>query len=329
MLKWLLPAALLALSGCSKTGELDGFKDVKFGQTGQEVEALGFTCEADGECKLKAPALPVLVPDQPIAARLASADPTRGEAIFSKCKSCHTIDKGGANGIGPNLYAIIGEPIGGERGGFVSSGAMKARGGNWDFAALDALIANPKAFVPGTKMTFAGISNEAQRADLIAYLNTQGSNLPLPPATAELGNPTPSAEAANGPAFTLFGKSADVRPHLKSGQVASIDVTVALTNQEAIDLLRNEYGDPHSFDYEGLLGNRSRTTYWLFGNGASIAITDMLDEGFMGPTRLLRSSGIDVSDYIRNHTTVSYLNKSEAVALQNKAKGNAVDPNDT
>jgi cytochrome c len=133
--------------------------------------------------------------DVPIATLLASADVAKGEATFAKCTSCHTINSGGANGIGPNLHGVVGEAIGQGVGGFAFSDALKSKGGNWSFDALNEWLKSPKAYAPGTKMTFAGLSKPEDRANVIAYLNTQGSNLPLPAADA-----TPAADAAATPA---------------------------------------------------------------------------------------------------------------------------------
>lgn len=122
----------------------------------------------------------------PFATLLASADLAKGEASFAKCKSCHTIESGGANGIGPNLHGVVGEGVGTGAGGFAFSDALKGVGGEWTFDKLNEWLTSPKAFAPGTKMTFAGLAKPEERANLIAWLNTQGSNLPLPAApTAE------------------------------------------------------------------------------------------------------------------------------------------------
>ncbi|MBW8785952.1 MAG: cytochrome c family protein [Novosphingobium sp.] len=128
--------------------------------------------------------------ETPIATRLAAADPAKGGDVFKKCTSCHTVNQGGANGIGPNLYGVVGDSVAQGRGGFAFSDALKSKGGKWDFATLDAWLKNPREFAPGTKMTFAGISDGQDRANVIAYLNTQGSNLPLPKAA-----PAPAAAA--------------------------------------------------------------------------------------------------------------------------------------
>ncbi len=129
---------------------------------------------------------------EPIASRLAKADVAKGQASFAKCAACHTITSGGANGVGPNLWATVGKPHG-HMAGFGYSDALKAVPGNWTFDALDAWLASPRKYAPGTKMTFAGLSDPQERANVIAYLNAQGSNLPLPAADAA---PAPESEAA-------------------------------------------------------------------------------------------------------------------------------------
>ncbi len=132
----------------------------------------------------------------PIATLLATADPAKGEAVFAKCTSCHTINAGGANGIGPNLHGVVGEAIGQGAGGFAFSDALKSKGGNWTFDLLNDWLKSPKAFAPGTKMTFAGLSKAEDRANIIAYLNTQGSNLPLPAAPAPGADVAPAGKGA-------------------------------------------------------------------------------------------------------------------------------------
>ncbi|MCJ1961384.1 c-type cytochrome [Novosphingobium mangrovi (ex Hu et al. 2023)] len=139
----------------------------------------------------------------PFATLLASADLAKGEASFAKCKSCHTIESGGANGIGPNLHGVVGEGVGAGAGGFAFSDALKSVGGEWTFDKLNEWLTSPKAFAPGTKMTFAGLAKPEERANLIAWLNTQGSNLPLPEAPAAeepAEDEATDAEAAEGEA---------------------------------------------------------------------------------------------------------------------------------
>jgi cytochrome c len=130
---------------------------------------------------------------EPIASRLASADLAAGELSFSKCASCHSINQGGANGIGPNLYNSLGQPHG-HVAGFAYSDALKGIAGNWTFEAMDEWLTSPRRYAPGTKMSFAGLSDPQERANVVAYLNAQGSNLPLPPPPAA-GAPAEGATA--------------------------------------------------------------------------------------------------------------------------------------
>jgi cytochrome c len=134
----------------------------------------------------------------PIETLLAKADPAAGASVFKKCMSCHTITQGGPNGIGPNLYGVVGDNIAQGRGGFAFSDALKAHTGKWDFKLLNQWLTSPRAFADGTKMTFAGLDSAEDRANVIVYLNSQGSNLPLPaaPAAAAAG---PAAGPAAAP----------------------------------------------------------------------------------------------------------------------------------
>ena len=118
----------------------------------------------------------------PIATLLAAADPAKGAEVFKKCAACHTINAGGPNGIGPNLHGSLGKGV--AAGQFAYSDALKAVGGNWDFDKMNAWLTSPRKFAPGTKMTFAGLGNPQDRANVILYMNQQGSNLPLPAAPA-------------------------------------------------------------------------------------------------------------------------------------------------
>ncbi len=139
---------------------------------------------------------------------MASADAEAGASVFKKCASCHTIDKGGANKVGPNLYGIVGRPVASHEG-FSYTEAMKAHaeeiGGDWDFASLSNFLLAPKKVVPGTAMGFAGLKKDQDRANLLAWLNQQSdSPLPLPApevvpppeGTAGKGDVQPQAESA-------------------------------------------------------------------------------------------------------------------------------------
>lgn len=138
--------------------------------------------------------------EEPIEARLAKADPAKGAASFAKCKSCHTDAQGGANGIGPNLYGVVGEAVAVGRNGFAFSDDLKKAGGKWDWATLDHWLKSPRSMAAGTKMTFAGLSDGQERANVIAYLNTDGSNLALPKAPAAAPADAKAGDAKAAPA---------------------------------------------------------------------------------------------------------------------------------
>ncbi len=113
---------------------------------------------------------------------LASASAERGAQVAKQCQVCHNVEEGKGPKVGPNLYGVVDRPVASEPG-FNYSGALKAKGGKWTFAALDKWLTNPRSDVPGTSMTFAGLSREKQRADVIAYLDTLSKNpVPLPKA---------------------------------------------------------------------------------------------------------------------------------------------------
>jgi cytochrome c len=123
--------------------------------------------------------------EKPIEFYLASADAAKGEQVFKKCAACHNADKGGANQLGPNLWGVVGAPIG-EGRGFAWSDALAKHGGSWDWHSLSEWLKSPKTFAPGTKMTFAGLSKPEDRADIIAFLNQHSdSPKPMPAAPAE------------------------------------------------------------------------------------------------------------------------------------------------
>ncbi|MFZ2871840.1 c-type cytochrome [Zavarzinia sp.] len=138
------------------------------------VEAEGAAAGGEAEAAAEAPK------DPPVEQLLASASVENGQKQFAKCASCHTVDKGGAAKVGPNLWGVVGNKHA-HMEGFAYSDAMKAKPGLWEFAALYEFLRSPKDYVPGTKMGFAGLKKPQDRADLIAYLRAQAdSPVPLP-----------------------------------------------------------------------------------------------------------------------------------------------------
>ncbi|OYX43946.1 MAG: hypothetical protein B7Z02_07125 [Rhodobacterales bacterium 32-67-9] len=130
---------------------------------------------------------------------VAGIDLGAGEKTFKACKACHSIEQGGKNGTGPNLWGVFGRPAA-SVAGFKYSDALTARAGqSWDQAALDAFLENPKAAAKGTKMTFAGVKKAGDRANLIAWLATQSDTLVVlaqeGAAPAATGDATPVASA--------------------------------------------------------------------------------------------------------------------------------------
>lgn len=168
---WALFAAIIALGGgiiSSKMYHSDRPEPMAYAIEGVEAEGEGGAASGPS-----------------LATLLASADLAAGEKVFAKCVACHTINQGGANGIGPNLWDTLGVPIAEGKAGFAFSDALKKVGGSWTFEQMDHWLTSPRTFAPGTKMSFAGLSKPEDRANIIAYMNAQGSNLPLPTPEAE------------------------------------------------------------------------------------------------------------------------------------------------
>jgi cytochrome c len=139
--------------------------------------------EQPGQAALPASAPAQATPDQAKAlvaalpAPYSAGDVTNGKAKFTECAACHTTAEGGPNMTGPNLYGVFGRKAG-TQPGFAYSDALKAAGWTWDAPHIDTWITDPRAMLPGTKMTFVGMKDPKDRTDLIAYLNAATGPLP-------------------------------------------------------------------------------------------------------------------------------------------------------
>lgn len=131
--------------------------------------------ELPGDVVAAAPAAgPAAAPEAPITERMLVADVGRGERAVASCKACHSFDNGGANKVGPNLWQVVDGPKA-HIASFGYSAALrerKAKGENWGIAELDGFLKNPKGYLAGTSMSFAGIARADQRADIISYLTS-------------------------------------------------------------------------------------------------------------------------------------------------------------
>lgn len=190
---WALAGGIAALGLSILSGEY--FKAERPEKMGYVVEGVEEEGEAGGAAA-----------EKPIAFYLASADPAKGADVFKKCAACHNAEKGGPNALGPNLWGVLGEGVGQGAHGFAFSDALKSKGGTWDWDNLSAWLKSPKAFAPGTKMTFAGLSKPEDRANVIAYLNQQSdAPKPMPAVPAEAAAPAAAGEAADNAAAPAEG----------------------------------------------------------------------------------------------------------------------------
>lgn len=200
---WVLGAAIVALGASLVTGEV--FKSERPETMGYPIEGVEQESEG-GEAA------------QPVAFYLASADAAAGEQEFRRCAACHTANQGGANGLGPNLWGMMGAAIA-RVPGYSYSDALSSKGGNWTWENMDAWLTSPRTFAPGTKMTFAGMSDPQARANLMMWLNSQGSNIPVPPPPQEGSTPGEAeARASDAPAA---GDQGDPQPILNEADPAT------------------------------------------------------------------------------------------------------------
>ena len=166
---WVLFAGIIALGSAIVSGIFfQADKPVSPEQPGYFIDAP----EGGGEAAAEMTVAEAMTMD--------GVDVAKGESVFAKCTACHTVDQGGANGIGPNLYGIMGKGLAQGAPGFAYSSALADKGGTWDWDNMSAWLKSPRAFANGTKMSFAGLSKIEDRAAVMLYMNANGSNLPVP-----------------------------------------------------------------------------------------------------------------------------------------------------
>ncbi len=156
---------------------------------------------------------------EPVLAMIAGADAARGEKVAKACAACHTFTKGGANGVGPNLYNVIGGPKD-HVAGFAYSGALLEHGGStWTYAEMNKFLWKPKVYAPGTKMSFIGLKKPEDRAAVIAYLRTLSDSPKPMPSDAEIA--AEAAELAPPEAEAPVEASAEAPADAKAAEPAA------------------------------------------------------------------------------------------------------------
>ena len=155
-----MAAWLISLAAYGKLEHAHHERVIHYQVAGLEQDA----AHGDDEAAAEAPAVP-------LAQLLADADLAKGQRVFKKCAACHTVDEGGKNKIGPNLWNIVNRTVASHEG-FSYSAAMAAEAGAWDFERLNRFISDPKGTVAGTKMAFKGLSRDGDRGNVLAYLRS-------------------------------------------------------------------------------------------------------------------------------------------------------------
>jgi cytochrome c len=179
---------------------------------------------ADAAPVAAAPAAAAL---EPVSGLIANANVESGKTRFAQqCGICHSPNEGGKNGVGPNLWSVLGSTHG-HAAGFNYSDALKGKQGPWTYEGLNAWLAKPAAYAPGTRMAYAGLPSVQQRAEIIAYIRTLSATpIALPAAAAAVVAPAaaaatpaaaaPAAAAANGPTAPIFADLPDIKGLLAS-----------------------------------------------------------------------------------------------------------------
>ena len=146
----------------------------------KKPERPGYQVEVESQSTSSATQVTEMGEKIDIAAIMALGDVASGEAIFKKCAACHSIKKGGANKIGPALYGVVGSKVG-SASDYKYSNALASYGKEWTFEELNGFLTKPGSYLKGTKMSYAGLRKEADRASVIKYLNQNSDNsVPLP-----------------------------------------------------------------------------------------------------------------------------------------------------
>ncbi|MCI4644557.1 MAG: cytochrome c family protein [Hyphomonadaceae bacterium] len=191
-----------------------------------------------------------------LGAALASADVSRGQSSFQqKCASCHSIEAGAGNGIGPNLYNVVGAEKH-HLDDFRYSGAMMAAEGSWTYADLNDWLKSPSSYMSGTSMGFAGLNRDGERANVIAYLasKTEGAPAfpaPLPEVTEEEGELVPEVEdtslleEAGDTAETMIEDAGDSLEDVSETVEDTVDETVEEASELVDDHAETHEGDEH------------------------------------------------------------------------------------
>ncbi len=207
-----------------------------------EVKASG--AEASGEAA--APAAPAM--PEPILGLIAKADADHGKSIAKACGACHNFDKGGPNGVGPNLWGVLTRGKAAKADFSYSDDMSKRKGEKWTYEDLNHFIWKPKSFVPGTKMTFPGLSKAQDRADVVAFLRTLTESPPPLPADAEIA--AEAKELAPKPAPATESKSSEGSAAAPTGPEPVADL-LAKADAEHGKMIAKACGACHNFDKGG------------------------------------------------------------------------------
>lgn len=163
---------------------------------------------------------------EPILGLIAAANVEQGKKLAKACAACHTLDKGGPNRVGPNLWGVVNRPKG-KHEGFSYSSAMAEKGGSWSYADLNHFLYKPKDYVPGTKMTFAGFKKTEDRAAVIAFLRSLADSTPALPSQGEIEAEKASMEGAATPPAAAVVPAAASAPAASSVPVPAVPVAPA------------------------------------------------------------------------------------------------------